>query len=235
MKQINHVWGLIAAACIVCGHCLAWTVFRRRQPKVAVFSRETDNQSVHKYFMKLALEQAMQAGRRNEVPIGAIVVRNITTNIDVSSHQYFQVLAAGRNEIETKWDASAHAELVALRQAAQQIKNWRLLNCTLYSTLEPCPMCLSACQAFRLSRLVYGAPDLRLGAVETYTRLLDLPHPFHNVSVEEIGVLGQNCSDIMRSFFRERRRQPRTTERKRGLFLRFKDIWSRLLQRWNIS
>lgn len=196
----------------------AWTIFRRTRlrerfvtfPADGPAHKGRDEATIHRHFMKLAIKEARNAAKRNEVPIGAIVVKNITqeTDKDTLPHQYiFQILSTGRNQVEGKWDASAHAELLALRQAARRIQNWRLINCTLYSTLEPCPMCLSACQAFRVSRLVYGAPDLRLGAVETHMKLLDIVHPFHNVSVVQTGVLEEDCADMLRSFFRARRLQ----------------------------
>ena len=177
--------------------------FEQMFPNNIVFPKDCEATVVHEHFMKLAIDEARQAASRNEVPIGAIVVRNIT--VEESDCSTFEILSTGQNAVETEWDASAHAELIALRRASKRIQNWRLLNCTLYSTLEPCPMCLSACQAFRLPRLVYGAPDLRLGAVETYLQLLEIDHPFHNVSVVAAGVMRDDCADMMRSFFRERR------------------------------
>eukprot|EP00977_Amphora_coffeiformis_P029920 scaffold43532_cov191-Amphora_coffeaeformis.AAC.2 len=213
----------------------AWSVFRRGRPMVVTFPFESDVQSIHEHFMRLALEEAKQAAKRNEVPIGALVVENVTkvgpsTTQNKQKQHTFRILSSGRNMVEAKFDASAHAELIVLRQAAQRLQNWRLINCTLYSTLEPCPMCLSACQAFRLSRLVFGAPDLRLGAVETHMRLLDIVHPFHNVSVEEMGVLRDDCSDIIRSFFRERRgKNDLSTQEPRSFLVKtiFR-LWSRL-------
>lgn len=162
--------------------------------------------------MGRALEHARAAAAANEVPIGAVVVRNVTmdNNVDAGERDYytFEILAASRNAVEELHDASAHAELNCLKQAASSIQNWRLLNTTLYSTLEPCPMCLAAAQAFRVSSIVYGAPDLRLGAVETHMRMLDdYQHPFHNVTTVVSGVMEQECADQLRAFFRERRRQ----------------------------
>lgn len=148
--------------------------------------------------MRLALEEAEKAGKRAEVPIGATVVRK-------SGDDTFEVLSRASNRVERDNDASAHAELLALRRAAKAIGNWRLLNCTLYSTLEPCPLCLSATQAFRVESLVYGANDLRLGAVETYVRLLNYEHPFHNVTNVLGGVRQEQSADMLRGFFRQRR------------------------------
>jgi tRNA(adenine34) deaminase len=149
--------------------------------------------------MNLALLQAQQAGEKGEVPIGALVVQRRESGDLI-------ILSAAHNLVETRHDASSHAELLALRQAAKKIKNWRLLNTTLYTTLEPCPMCLSAAQAFRVSTIVYGAPDLRLGAIDTYIRLLDVRHPIHNIDDVVPGILQEESSFLMRSFFRQRRR-----------------------------
>lgn len=133
---------------------------------------------------------------------------NTTTGSETttSTSTTYHILASAGNRVETKSDASAHAELQALRSGAQQVHNWRLpQRTTLYSTLEPCPMCLAACQAFRLPTLVYGAPDLRLGAVETHLRLLDIQHPYHNVSTVIAGVGGEESAALLRDFFRKRR------------------------------
>lgn len=159
--------------------------------------------SVHNHFMSLALREAEQAGKMGEVPIGALVVQQ-------KSECEYEILSRAGNRIETSHDASAHAELLALRKASARVKNWRLANTTLYCTLEPCPMCLSACQAFRVQALVYGAPDLRLGAVETHLRLLDIKHPFHNISIVVQGVQADSSASLLRSFFKRRREERRT-------------------------
>jgi tRNA(adenine34) deaminase len=153
---------------------------------------------VHTHFMSRALEQARKAGELGEVPIGALIVQR-------DENGNFVILSEAHNLVETQFDASSHAELLAMRHAARKIKNWRLLNSTLYTTLEPCPMCLSAAQAFRVSSIVYGAPDLRLGAIETHLRLLDIRHPIHNIDAVVPGVLGNQSAAMMRSFFRQRR------------------------------
>jgi tRNA(adenine34) deaminase len=111
--------------------------------------------------------------------------------------------------MEATHDASAHAEMLAMRQAAKRIGNWRLLNSTLYSTLEPCPMCLAAAQAFRVEEIVYGAPDLRLGAIETYIQMLEYQHPIHNIDSVVPGILKEESANMMKSFFRQRRAQTR--------------------------
>ena len=146
------------------------------------------------------------AASKDEVPIGAIIV------LKQQSEQLcsFCVLSAAHNLVETLVDASAHAELLALRSAALVTKNWRLYNTTLYCTLEPCPMCLSACQAFRVDTIVYGARDVRLGAIESYINLLDEanpPHPYHPSINVVAGVRAEECSIIMKDFFRAKRQK----------------------------
>lgn len=165
--------------------------------------------------MNLALLQAKQAGEKGEVPIGALIVQRSESGDPI-------ILSAAHNLVETNHDASSHAELLALRQAAQKIKNWRLLNATLYTTLEPCPMCLSAAQAFRVSKIVYGAPDLRLGAIDTYLRLLDVRHPIHNIDDVISGVLQEESASLMRSFFRQQRQAATPPMQKSGLWWKVK-------------
>jgi len=178
----------------------------QRKPRAIHFPVSTPLIEIHSHFMHLALQQAKLVQHKYaEVPIGAVVVRNITIN--ATGQQSFEILSQAGNQVETKVDASAHAELLALQQAARRIRNWRLLNCTMYSTLEPCPMCVTACQAFRLNALVYGAPDVRLGAIETRLQLLDIPHPFHNITIIIGGIRKDESAEILRSFFRQRRQQ----------------------------
>lgn len=179
----------------------------------------------HERLMDVALQQARQAGEFGEVPIGAmIVLENDIINNSIEKDESiahrkdgkrsFTILSQGQNQIETIHDASAHAELQAMRSASQNIQNWRLLNTTLYSTLEPCPMCLSAAQAFRVSKVVYGAPDLRLGAVETHIKLLDVAtHPFHDTMEVVGGIKSQECGQLLIDFFRERRKQKKKAKK----------------------
>ena len=145
--------------------------------------------------MRMALQQAKAARDKEEVPI--VVQRHPDGT--------FHVLSQAHNLVEAMHDASAHAELLAMRQAAKEIGNWRLLNSTLYSTLEPCPMCLAAAQAFRVEEIVYGAPDLRLGAVKSFVRLLDHNHPIHTIEKVVPGILKDESAEMMKDFFRRRR------------------------------
>lgn len=183
------------------------------------FNTTTSVNDIHETFMAMALTEAKEAGISGEVPIGAIVLREISScdclscDIDFPKNKYsnrriFELLSRGRNEVERKQDSSAHAELQAMRSASSYINNWRLINTTLYSTLEPCPMCLAASQAFRISKIVYGAPDIRLGAVKSHINLLDMAkHPFHT-SLSVIGdVKKEECSKILVDFFRNRRKE----------------------------
>ena len=148
------------------------------------------------HYMKLALKHAQYAFREKEVPIGAVVV-----------DENGDVISASRNRVEEDCDASAHAEINALRKAAKFKNNWRLIGCTLYSTLEPCPMCMSAIQSFRIKRVVYAAKDTRLGACGSYIDLVDnFKHPFHKIEVIN-GLLEEESSSLLKRFFLLRRRE----------------------------
>jgi tRNA(adenine34) deaminase len=144
--------------------------------------------------MRRALEEARKAAERGEVPVGAVVVRGE------------EILATAYNERETTKDPTAHAELLALRRAAARTGSWRLTGCTLYTTLEPCPMCAGALHAARISRLVYAAPDPKAGAAGT---LYDLPtdsrlnHTYPYTS----GTLGTEAAALLRDFFERRRKR----------------------------
>lgn len=155
-------------------------------------------------FMKLALRHAQHAFRESEVPVGAVVV-----------DENGVVLAASRNRVEAQHDATAHAEIVAMRQAAELRKDWRLLKCTVYSTLEPCPMCLSAMQSFRVDRLVFGAKDTRLGACGTHINLLEAQHPFSSIDVSG-GLLAEESASLLKRFFLNRRQEDKLSDIGRG-------------------
>ena len=158
--------------------------------------------SQDKYLMGLALDQARLAFDASEIPVGAILVLNDG-----------QILASARNRVEEKRDASAHAELECLRQAAalHRDSSWRMSDCTLYVTLEPCLMCLGSIQSFRVKRLVYGARNHLLGAIESYIKVLDHRHPFHELDVLG-GVEAEECGSLMKDFFAQRRLQSRKGE-----------------------
>jgi tRNA(adenine34) deaminase len=148
-------------------------------------------------FMKLALRHAQHAARDTEVPIGAVIVDSTGT-----------VLAATRNQVEATQDATAHAEIAVMREAAQLQGSWRLTGCTLYSTLEPCPMCFAAMQSFRVKRLVYGARDTRLGACGSFVDLVEAKHPFHTIEVTG-GLFAETSEGLLKRFFQSRRIEAR--------------------------
>jgi len=142
--------------------------------------------------MRLALRAAREAAGRGEVPVGAVVARGE------------EVLALASNEREATGDPTAHAELLAIRRAAAALGGWRLTGCTLYSTLEPCPMCAGAAWAARLSRIVYAAPDPKAGYAGTLHNTPSDRRLNHTASVLG-GLLAQESATLLRDFFRERR------------------------------
>lgn len=146
----------------------------------------------HVSWMREALAEAEKACVLGEVPVGAVVVRD------------GEVIGRGHNLRETLLDSSAHAEILALREAARKLGDWRLTGCTLYVTIEPCPMCAGALVQFRVSRLVYGARDPKAGAVDSIVDLVR--HPRFNHQVEVIsGVLEEECRAVIQRFFRSLR------------------------------
>jgi tRNA(adenine34) deaminase len=144
------------------------------------------------YFMRLALREAARAGEQGDVPIGAVVVRA------------GEVIAAGRNERELRQDPTAHAEVLALREAATAVGSWRVLEATLYVTLEPCAMCAGAIVLARVPRVLYGASDPKAGAAGSVLDVLCEPRLNHRPEVEG-GVLGEECGDLLSGFFASRR------------------------------
>jgi tRNA(adenine34) deaminase len=142
--------------------------------------------------MQLAIEQAQSAALRGEVPIGAVIVME------------GQILASGNNRTITDCDPTAHAEIVALREAAKKLGNYRLNGASLYVTVEPCAMCAGALVQARISRLVYGADEPKGGAIRTCMRVLDAPMLNHRVEVVS-GVLAGESVQLLQSFFSARR------------------------------
>ena len=144
------------------------------------------------HYMQLALAEARAAFEENEVPVGAVIVRRGA------------VIAAAHNQREQLQDPTAHAEMVAITQAAAMLGSWRLEDCTLYVTLEPCPMCAGAIVQARIPRVVYGATDPKAGAVATLYQLLDDPRLNHRCEVLG-GILADPCAELLREFFRRQR------------------------------
>jgi tRNA(adenine34) deaminase len=155
--------------------------------------------SPHEFYMRQALREAEAAGAEDEVPIGAIVVYRDPLSDDA------RVIGAAHNQREQLRDPTAHAEMLAITQAAQALGNWRLDGCTLYVTLEPCPMCAGAIVLARIPQVVYGAADPKAGAATTLFRLLDDPRLNHRAEVIG-GVLAEPCGQILSQFFAQRRR-----------------------------
>ena len=147
---------------------------------------------MHDLFMQEALELARQAAASGEVPVGAIVVIE------------GQVAGRGANSPIAKNDPTAHAEMLALREAAQAVGNYRLADATLYVTLEPCVMCAGALVAARVKRLVFGTRDLRFGGVRSKFRIADSELLNHRVEIVE-GVLAAECVELLQNFFAARR------------------------------
>jgi tRNA(adenine34) deaminase len=144
------------------------------------------------YFMRLALREAEQALEHDDVPIGAVVVRE------------GEVIGAGHNERELRQDPTAHAEILALREAAREVGSWRVLEAVLYVTLEPCAMCAGAIVLARVARVVYGAADPKAGAAGSVLDVLAEPRLNHRPEVAG-GLLAQECGEILSAFFAARR------------------------------
>ncbi len=151
-------------------------------------------------FMIEAIAEAEAARQEGEVPVGAVVV------IDG------RIEGRGHNRVISENDPTAHAEVVALRAAAQAVENYRLTGATLYSTIEPCAMCAGAMVHARIERLVYGARDEKAGAVETHFGICTAAFLNHQVRVEG-GILEQACRSVIQSFFREKRKAESIAER----------------------
>ena len=149
------------------------------------------------HWMRLALAEARAAAQAGEVPVGAVVVRG------------GQVIATGRNTPVQSHDPTAHAEIAALRAAAQLLGNYRLEDCTLYATLEPCAMCSGAVLHARLARVVFGATEPRTGAAGSVVNLFAEPRLNHHTAVQG-GVLAKECAALLGDFFAQRRAQQRT-------------------------
>ena len=172
----------------------------RQKRKHKALSREEEvrlsriDRSRDEYFMREALVEAEKAHQAGEVPVGAVVV-----------DKEGKIIGRGHNLVVAGHDPSGHAEIIALKNASQNLKNYRLDNCTIYVTLEPCPMCSGAIIGARLARLVYGAKDQKAGAAESVFKLFDEKRVNHHTDVTA-GVLEEDCLRMLRSFFVELRK-----------------------------
>ena len=150
------------------------------------------SENIDLHYMQKAIQLALKAASFNEVPVGAILVLDD------------QIIGEGYNAPISLQDPTAHAEIMALRAASKKIGNYRLLNTTLYVTLEPCMMCAGALVHARIKRLIYGAKDLKAGVITTQLQLLD--QPFLNHKVEHVGgLLSDPCKALLSQFFAARR------------------------------
>ena len=146
------------------------------------------------HFMRRAIELANLADSRNEIPVGAVVVCN------------GEIVGEGYNQSIMNNDPSAHAEMMAIRDAGKNLQNYRLLDCTLYVTLEPCPMCAGLLVHSRINRLIFSSKDLKTGAAGSAFSLLNHEKHNHQVQVKS-GLLAAECSDMLSAFFKRRREE----------------------------
>jgi tRNA(adenine34) deaminase len=146
------------------------------------------------YYMRQAVQEALKAFDEGEVPIGAIIAGPTGS-----------IIGRGANAVERLSDATAHAEVLAIGAAAQHQKSWRLNGCTLYVTIEPCMMCLGAILASRLDKVVYGAADPRLGAVDSHSCKAQAVESYRVFPVIERGVLAEECGELLKQFFKKLR------------------------------
>ena len=146
-------------------------------------------------FMREALKEAKKAASEDEVPVGAVLVVK------------GKIVSRGRNQVELLNDATAHAEMICLTAGAAELGNWRLSDATLYCTLEPCCMCAGAMLSSRLKRLVWAAPDIRLGANGSWIDVFASKHPMHEIEVAK-GVLQEEAAELLRAFFQKQRKKP---------------------------
>ena len=150
--------------------------------------------SADERFMREALKEAKKAFDSDEVPVGAILVMDN------------EIIARGYNQVEMLQDATAHAELLCITAAESALSSWRLAGCTLYSTLEPCTMCAGAMLLSRVSRLVWGAKDIRHGAHGSWINIFEHVHPTHTMEITS-GVLASWCEIPMKAFFQQKRKR----------------------------
>lgn len=143
----------------------------------------------HEYFMERALELARLAASEGEVPVGAVVVKNDTG----------EIVGEGRNLRESAKNALAHAELIAIDTACKRLGGWRLPNCSIYVTLEPCPMCCGAIINARIDNVIFGASDCKSGSAESVQRMFELPYNYKPEVIS--GVMREECAAVLSDFF----------------------------------
>ncbi len=151
-------------------------------------------------YMRMALGEAEKAAALGEIPVGAVIVSE------------GNIIATAHNMRESWQDATAHAEIIAIREACAKLKRWRLSDCTLYVTVEPCPMCSGAIVNGRLGRVVYGCPDSKAGGAESIFNIINNPNLNHRSEVVS-GVCEEECAAIIKKFFHRRRRENKDDKR----------------------
>lgn len=144
------------------------------------------------FFMREALREAKTAEKENEVPIGCVIVKNS------------KIISRAHNQTIKKNDPIAHAEILAIKKAARKTKNYRLINCLMYVTIEPCPMCAGALVWARISKVIYGAADKKAGSCESVLSIVHNKRFNHRVEIKR-GVLQKACADLVKRFFKKRR------------------------------
>lgn len=160
------------------------------------------DEKIHQKYMRVAIKEAHQAQLLGEVPIGAVIVHN------------GQIIASGHNMRERFQDVTYHAEMLAIMEACTALNSWRLEDCDLYVTLEPCIMCSGAIVNARIKNVYYGARDPKVGAVDSLYHLLGDQRLNHQVHVES-GILGEECSQMLKDFFRTVRKKKKLSRKKR--------------------
>ena len=153
------------------------------------------------FFMQEALQEARKAYKKLEVPVGCVIVKD------------GKIIARAHNLKETKYDTTKHAEILAIQKASKKLESWRLIDCDMYVTLEPCPMCAGAIIQSRIKNLYYGACDEKTGAVGSVLNLMEDFKFNHIVNVEK-GILKNDCENLLKDFFRELRRSKKEQEKK---------------------
>jgi tRNA(adenine34) deaminase len=159
-----------------------------------------EQEVLDKKFMQRAYELAQKAEDINEIPVGAVIVANN------------KIISEGFNQSITLNDPSAHAEMIAIRQAGQALQNYRLLDCTLYVTLEPCPMCAGLLVHSRINRLVFASTDLKTGAAGSAFNLVEHQKHNHQIQVTS-GIMADECSQLLSAFFKRRRAEKKALKK----------------------
>ena len=154
---------------------------------------ENNETQSKEYYMKQAIKEAEKAYKKLEVPVGAVIVKD------------GKIIARGHNQKETKTDTTKHAEILAIQKASKKLKSWRLIDCEMYVTLEPCTMCAGAMINSRIKKVYIGAMDEKTGAVGSVLNLFE-DYTFNHQVESEIGILKEECENILKHFFKELRK-----------------------------